>query len=44
MRITTNKLAERWVISPLLLIALAYFLWRDVGGPVLIAPHHLAGK
>jgi membrane-bound metal-dependent hydrolase YbcI (DUF457 family) len=30
VRITTNKLAERWVISPLLLIALAYFIYRDV--------------
>jgi membrane-bound metal-dependent hydrolase YbcI (DUF457 family) len=29
VRITTNKLAERWVISPLLLAALAYFVWRD---------------
>jgi membrane-bound metal-dependent hydrolase YbcI (DUF457 family) len=44
IRITTNKLAERWVISPLLLIALAYFLWRDAGGPVLIGTHHLAGQ
>jgi membrane-bound metal-dependent hydrolase YbcI (DUF457 family) len=30
VRITTNKLAERWVISPLLLAGLAYFLYRDV--------------
>jgi len=44
VRITTNKLAERWVISPLLLIALAYFLWRDLGGHQLIANHHLAGQ
>ena len=44
MRITTNKLAERWVISPLLLIALAYFLWRDLGGHALTATHHLAGQ
>ena len=29
VRITTNKLAERWVISPLLLIGLAYFIYRD---------------
>jgi membrane-bound metal-dependent hydrolase YbcI (DUF457 family) len=35
IRITTNKLAERWVISPLLLIGLAYFVWRDAGGPAL---------
>jgi membrane-bound metal-dependent hydrolase YbcI (DUF457 family) len=31
VRITTNKLAERWVISPLLLAGLAYFVWRDAG-------------
>ena len=31
VRITTNKLAERWVISPLLLAAFAYFVWRDTG-------------
>jgi membrane-bound metal-dependent hydrolase YbcI (DUF457 family) len=35
IRITTNKLAERWVISPLLLIGLAYFVWHDAGGPAL---------
>src|SRR5207237_88993 len=29
IRITTNKLAERWVISPLLLAGLAYFVYRD---------------
>ena len=29
IRITTNKLAERWVISPLLLVGLAYFIYRD---------------
>jgi membrane-bound metal-dependent hydrolase YbcI (DUF457 family) len=29
VRITTNKLAERWVISPLLLAGLAYFIYRD---------------
>ena len=29
------KLAERWVISPLLLIGLAYFVWHDAGGPAL---------
>ena len=44
MRITTNKLAERWVISPLLLAGLAYFCWRDAGGPVLIGTHHLAAS
>jgi membrane-bound metal-dependent hydrolase YbcI (DUF457 family) len=39
VRITTNKLAEHWVISPLLLAALAYFTWRDIT-PALTA-HHL---
>jgi hypothetical protein len=29
VRITTNKLAERWVISPLLLAGLAHFINRD---------------
>jgi membrane-bound metal-dependent hydrolase YbcI (DUF457 family) len=42
VRITTNKLAERWVISPLLLAGLAYFVWR-AAGPALTASHHLAG-
>jgi membrane-bound metal-dependent hydrolase YbcI (DUF457 family) len=31
VRITTNKLAEHWIVSPLLLAGLAYFLWRDAG-------------
>jgi hypothetical protein len=35
MRITTSKLAERWVISPLLLAGLAYLLWRDAA-PALV--------
>ena len=42
IRITTNKLAEHWIISPLLLAGLAYFLWRDSGFS-LSAPSHLAG-
>jgi membrane-bound metal-dependent hydrolase YbcI (DUF457 family) len=29
IRITTNKLAEHWVVTPLLLAGLAYFTWRD---------------
>ncbi len=43
VRITTNKLAEHWVVSPLLLAGLAYFLWRDAGFS-LAAPVHLAGR
>jgi membrane-bound metal-dependent hydrolase YbcI (DUF457 family) len=30
LRITTNKLAEHWVISPLLAAGLAFYLYRDV--------------
>ena len=33
IRITTNKLAEHWIVSPLLLAGLAYFLWRDAALP-----------
>jgi membrane-bound metal-dependent hydrolase YbcI (DUF457 family) len=40
-RITTNKLAEHWIVSPLLLVGLAYFLWRDAG-PTL--GNHLVGR
>ena len=43
VRITTNKLAEHWVVSPLLIAGLAYFLWRDAGFS-LTAPNHLAGR
>ena len=43
VRITTNKLAEHWVVSPLLLAGVAYLLWRDAGSS-LAAPNHLAGR
>ena len=43
LRITTNKLAEHWLVSPLLIAGLAYFLWRDAGFS-LTAPNHLAGR
>ena len=43
VRITTNKLAEHWVVSPLLIAGLAYFLWRDAGFS-LTTPNHLAGR
>ena len=39
----TNKLAEHWFVSPLLLAGLVYFLWRDAGFS-LTAPNHLAGR
>lgn len=37
LRISTGRLAERWVISPLLLAALALLLWRDVAAVHLTA-------
>ena len=43
MRITTNKLAERWLVSPLLLAGLAYLVWRDSGSSLAL-PSHLAGR
>ena len=43
IRITTNRLAERWVVSPLLLAGLAYFLWRDEGSALGLHVH-LAGR
>jgi membrane-bound metal-dependent hydrolase YbcI (DUF457 family) len=41
VRITTNKLAEHWVVSPLLLAGLAYFVWQD---SALHLHLHLAGR
>lgn len=43
LRITTNKLAERWLVSPLLLAGLAYLIWRDSGFSLAL-PSHLAGR
>jgi membrane-bound metal-dependent hydrolase YbcI (DUF457 family) len=43
MRITTNKLAEHFVISPLLLAGLAYFVWRDTASSTILH-NHLAGR
>ena len=43
IRITTNKLAEHWVVTPLLLAGLAYFAWRDTGH-TLTAHSILAGR
>lgn len=30
LRFTTGKFAEHWIVSPILLAALAFLLWRDV--------------
>jgi membrane-bound metal-dependent hydrolase YbcI (DUF457 family) len=43
LRITTNKVAEHWIVSPLLMAGLAYFSWRDIGTTVSIHAH-LAGR
>lgn len=37
MRFTTGKAAERWVVSPLLLAALGFLLWKDTGAMHLAA-------
>ena len=43
VRITTNKLAEHWIVSPLLLAGLAYFLWRAAGPALMTAGTGLPG-
>jgi membrane-bound metal-dependent hydrolase YbcI (DUF457 family) len=43
IRITTNKIAEHWIVSPLLIAGLAYFIWRDVN-PTVTLHAHLAGR
>ena len=35
MRFTTGKTAEHWVVTPLLLAALGFLLWRDTGAMTL---------
>ena len=37
LRFTTGKFAESWIVSPLLLAALGFLLWKDAG--VLFAAH-----
>lgn len=39
VRITTNKLAEHWVVTPLLLLALAWLAWRDTPGTIIVHLH-----
>ncbi len=39
MRFTTGKIAEHWIVSPLLMAALAYLAWRDTGAATVV--HHL---
>lgn len=41
IRITTNKLAEHWVVTPLLLIGIAWCVWRDVGHTVVLHGYHV---
>ena len=37
LRFTTGKAAEHWIVGPLLLAALAFLAWQDMGLHV----HHL---
>jgi membrane-bound metal-dependent hydrolase YbcI (DUF457 family) len=43
LRITTNKLAEHWVVTPVLMVALAYLAWHDTG-QTLTSHIHVAGR
>jgi membrane-bound metal-dependent hydrolase YbcI (DUF457 family) len=40
LRFTTGKAAERWVVSPLLLAALAFLAWHDVSTSALTTHVH----
>lgn len=45
LRISTNKLAEHWIVTPLLVAGLAYAIWHASGGPMPWPhAHHLAGR
>jgi membrane-bound metal-dependent hydrolase YbcI (DUF457 family) len=43
LRFTTGKMAEHWVVTPLLMGALAFLAWRDASGQVAILHAHLTG-
>jgi membrane-bound metal-dependent hydrolase YbcI (DUF457 family) len=43
LRFTTGKVAEHWIVTPLLMAALAFLAWRDAGAGFAI-PAHLAGQ
>jgi membrane-bound metal-dependent hydrolase YbcI (DUF457 family) len=43
LRFTTGKMAEHWVVTPLLMAALAFLAWRDASGQVAILHAHLTG-
>jgi len=42
LRFTTGKAAERWVVTPLLLAALAFLAWHDTGAVYLAGHAHTA--
>jgi len=44
LRFATGKLAEHWIVSPLLLAVLAFLLWRDVSGALAAHAHTAAGE
>ena len=43
LRFTTGKAAERWVVSPLLLVGLAVLAWHDASTSVF-ASHAAIGR
>lgn len=44
LRFTTGKLAEHRIVSPLLLVLLAFLLWRDAGAAIVAHAQTSAGK
>ena len=44
LRFTTGKLAEHRIVSPLLLVLLAFLLWRDAGAAIAAHAQTAAGK
>ena len=44
LRFTTGKLAEHRIVSPLLLVLLAFLLWRDAGAAIAAHAQTSAGK
>lgn len=43
LRITTNKVAEHWIVTPLLVAGLGYVIWQDNGSMSWLHAH-LAGR
>jgi membrane-bound metal-dependent hydrolase YbcI (DUF457 family) len=43
LRFTTGHWPETWIVTPLLMAALAFLAWRDVGSQAAIVHAHLTG-